>query len=235
MLLTNCTRILVLTKTRHWSSRRGISAGRDDVVDSGQSHSGAGRSSLASFELIDHSQTLIPQNASEQRGRESLSLKTSHQSRPGPFCHRLWRSPIRSVRSIIMYGVLRCVVRVSAWAARLAASFGFGGQYITIAVRSSCQFRSLMAPSLPCNFGVECSYTFRNFHILLVHEDGHSRRHVRESRVAPTPSHLEVPAEVSSAGFVHGPSQTQWNGRRVSVKPMMCALISSLMSLILYS
>ena len=93
MLLANCTRILVLTKTRHWSSPRGTSAGRDDVVDSGQRHSGAGKSSLASLERVDHrhSSRRMPRNS--EATSPSLSVKTGHQSWRGPFRHRLWRSP----------------------------------------------------------------------------------------------------------------------------------------------
>ena len=102
--------------------------------------------------------------------------------------------PIRSLKPLIMCGALRFGVsrsvflrhsarlyNVSKWAARLATSFGFA-----IAVTSSCQFRSQMAPALPCRIEGESNVSDHISRLphLLVHEDGDFCRHVRKSRLA---------------------------------------------------
>ena len=200
MLLANCTRILVLTKTRHWSSRRGISAGRDDVVDSGQRHSGAGKSSLSPpWKRVDHrhSSRRMPRNS--EATSPSLSVKTGHQSWPGPFRHRLWRSPsvrlgqslckacfvVSSPGSLFLRHSER-LCRVSAWAARGRVFRLRRASTSQSFVTTSCQFRSLMASFSPLQLWrcVECSNHISQLPHLLVHENGHSCRHVRESRVA---------------------------------------------------
>ena len=118
-----------------------------------------------------------------------------------------------------------------------AASFGFGGQYITVVVTTSCKFWSLMTPSLPCNFGGASNVpiTFHNFRICLFTRMG-TPVDMFENRVWPQ-LHLtsKCRPRFRVLDSFMAPSQTQWNGRRVSVRPMMCALISSLMSLILYA
>ena len=138
----------------------------------GSGPSGAGKCRLSSLERVDHCHTLFLQNNPEQRGRQPLFFcKVSSHGVVFGVCG----DTIRSLRSVMMCGVLRfgvsCIVflshsarlyNVCAWAARLAASFGFGGQYITIAVTSSCQLRSRMAPAVPCSFEGP-SYVFSTF------------------------------------------------------------------------
>ena len=96
---------------------------------------------------------------------------------------------------------------VSAQIARLLASCSFGSQYITIGVRSSSQFRSLMAPALPCNFGGAPNVltTCLGFHLffLLTRMDTPGR-HVRESCLLILPSHFEMPPMLSNGQLVCG-------------------------------
>ena len=82
--------------------------------------------------------------------------------------------------------------------------FDFGGQYITIAVMSSCQLRSLMAHALACNFEGSSNVliTYLGFQDRLIAKNGHSCKHVREARVFTLPSHLEMSSMLSNSGLV---------------------------------
>ena len=81
---------------------------RSNVGDLGQSPTGSCEVRFASFGNVDHSQALLPQNVSEQRGRDFLFLcKEVVSDHLVLFRHRPRQCPFRMLRSVIMYGVLR--------------------------------------------------------------------------------------------------------------------------------
>ena len=104
------------------------------------------------------------------------------------FSSSFLRTPIWLLKSVMMQGVLLFGVSwsvflshperqygVSEKFARLLTSCGLGGQYITIAVRSSCQFRSLHGSRSSLQLR-RC--TERSYHVprlpFFAHKDGHS-------------------------------------------------------------
>ena len=142
-------------------------------------------------------------------------------------------TPIRLLKSVMMKGAplfgvswkvfLRHPARqygVSAQIARLLASCA-GGQHITIGARSSFQFRSLMAPASPCNFGsapnVLTACLGFLFFFLLTRMD--TRRHVRESCLLTLPSHFEMQPMLSNGQLVCGAVQSD---NRYALRSMHC-------------
>ena len=115
--------------------------------------------------------TAIPFLLQDVPAKPSLSGKRSPVT--AWFSFSFLGTPIQLLKSVMMQGVLLFGVPwsvflshtarqhgVSVQVALLLASSGFGGQYITIAVMSSCQFRSLMAPALPCTFGSASTFFY---------------------------------------------------------------------------
>ena len=136
--------------------------GCSNVIGPSQGSSCAGESGLYSLECVDHCHPFFLQDVPEQRRRWSFFFGKEVS------CHGLVfvvipgdADPIVevghdavSLPSACPWSVFRRHPArrksVSAQVARLLACCGFGGHYITIAVMSSRQFRSLMASALPC-------------------------------------------------------------------------------------
>ena len=114
--------------------------------------------------VFDHCQVLLPENVPEQRGCKRSPVTAWFAS------SSLLVMPIRSLRSVTTCGVLRFGVSQSVFlshsarlytvAARLAASLGFGGQYIRIAAMSSLPVSKLdgASSSLQLRWCVKCSH-----------------------------------------------------------------------------
>ena len=125
-----------------------------NVVNTGECSSPTRKGGLPALESIYQGHPLFLQSVSEQ-GSCQPSLFREQIT-----CHSLVffnipgdTHPIIEVRASFEC-VLECLSEpFRQIVERLIISCGFGGQYITIAVTSSCQFRSLTAPCLPCNLG----------------------------------------------------------------------------------
>ena len=125
--------------------------GSSNVVNARQCSSCAGEGCLSSLECVDHCHPFFLQDVPGERRRLSFFFGKEVS------CLGCW--PVM-MQGVLLFDVSCSVFlshyetcSVSAQVARLLASCGFGGQYITIAVMSCRHFRSLMALALPCDIG----------------------------------------------------------------------------------